>query len=167
MTTMRQRRDDAPQPGPAKYQESPHHAQRGYEVLDAQAGATVRAGLYILGAMFVAALIAVPVFWFLAHQETRSQPPVRTVVHRQTAADTPAAGFPRLVSSEPAVLADVRRHEDELLNGYAWVEKDRGIARMPVSEAMSIVGRRGTLPTFKAAPPAPGGTAAASPGGAQ
>ncbi|HXY40074.1 MAG TPA: hypothetical protein VEQ10_10400 [Vicinamibacteria bacterium] len=133
-------------------------AQRGYETLDAQAGATYRAGLYILGAMFLAALIAVPVFWVLARQETRSQPPVRTVVHRQAAADAPAGGFPRLVSSEPAVLAAFRRHEDELLNGYAWVEKDRGIARMPVSEAMRIVGQRGTLPSFKAASPSPGTT---------
>ncbi len=147
-----------PQHGAVKYQESERHARRGYEVLDASAGATYRAGLYILGMMFVVAILVVPLYWLFARRETRSQPEAKTVVQK---APQEAAAFPRLVTSEPAVLRDFRRQEDAILDGYAWVEKDRGIARMPVSEAIRIVGQRGALPSF---PPAAG--AAASPGGA-
>ncbi len=156
-----------PAHGEVKYQETERHARRGFEVLDASAGATYRAGLYILGMMFVVALLVVPLYWLFARRETRAQPEAKTVVRQ--APQAPAA-FPRLVTSEPAVLQDFRKQEDAILGGYAWVEKDRGIARMPVSEAMKIVGQRGTLPTFPAAPDsqASGASGAAgAPGGAQ
>jgi len=67
-------------------------------------------------------------------------------------------------SSDPAVLADHRRKEDELLESWGWVEKDRGIARMPVDEAMRISGERGARPAFPApaAPGAPAGAAGAA-----
>ncbi len=145
-------RKGPPQHGAVKYQETEPHARRGYEVLDASAGATYRAGLYILGMMFVVAALVVPLYWLYARGETRDQPMATTVVRH---APQETAAFPRLVASEPAVLRDFRRQEDALLDSYAWVEKDRGIARMPVSEAMRLVGQRGALPSFPA-PPAGG-----------
>ena len=44
-----------PHHGEPKHQDSPTHASAGYEKLDAHAGATYRAGLYILGTMFLVA----------------------------------------------------------------------------------------------------------------
>jgi hypothetical protein len=126
--------------------ESPLHAQKGYETLDAQAGATYRAGAYILGTMVVVALVLVPMYWFLARREAQSQPQAATVLTEQPKA-APTA-FPKLVTSEPQVLAEFRRQEDELLDSYGWVEKDRGIARMPIADAVRIVGERGALPAF-------------------
>jgi hypothetical protein len=146
----------------SKHPEGPLHEQKGYETLDAQAGATYRAGVYILGTMFLVAALLVPMYWFLARRETRTQAPAATVIRELPAAAAPA--FPKLVTSEPQVLADFRRQEDELLSGYAWVEKDRGIARMPIADAVRIVGERGALPSFQAAPAAPG--AATTPAGA-
>lgn len=147
----------------SKYQDTPDHARKGYEVLDAHAGATYRAGLYILGTMFLVAAVLVPMYWFLARRETRSQAPAATVIRAEPAAAAPA--FPKLVTAEPAVLAEFRRQEDELLNGYGWVEKDRGVARMPIAEAVRLVGERGVLPTFTAAAnaPSPAGNAGPSP----
>lgn len=148
-----------------KHVETPLHASKGYETLDAQAGATYRAGFYILGAMFVTAALVVPMYWLLARRETAAQQRPASVVQQDAAAAQ--ASFPRLVVSEPAVLAEYLANEDELLNGWGWVEKDRGIARMPVAEALRIVGERGALPAFPA--PAPPGTGqdqpAASPSG--
>jgi hypothetical protein len=134
------------------------HAHPGYERTDAAAGATLRAGLYILGTMFLTALVLVPMYRFLARREAATQRPPATVVKPPAAPAEPA--FPRLVTSEPAVLAEVRAREDELLTTWGWVEKDRGIARMPVAEAMKIVADRG-LPRFPAPPakPAPAGGA--------
>ncbi len=157
-----------PQHGAVKYQETEAHARRGYEVLDAPAGATYRAGLYILGMMFLVALLVVPFYWLLARGESRDQPLPKTVVR---SAPQAAATYPRLVTSEPAVLQDFRRQEDTVLDTYAWVEKDRGIARIPVAEAIRIVGSRGRLPSFPtaafAAPPSAAAGAQATPGGAR
>lgn len=138
---------------------------KGYETLDAQAGATLRAGVYILGTMFLVAAVLVPMYWLLARREARAQAPAATVIREQPAAAGPA--FPKLVTSEPQALAEFRRQEDELLNGYGWVEKDRGVARMPIAEALRIVGERGALPSFQAAPPEPAAPAAAGAGGAR
>jgi hypothetical protein len=162
-------RRDAPQHGDARQQDPPH-AQAGYETLDAHAGDTYRAGLYILGTMFLVAAVLVPMYGWLARRETRAQAPAATVIREQPAAAAPA--FPKLVTSEPAVLAEFHKQEDELLNSYGWVEKDRGVARMPIAEAVRLVGQRGALPAFPAAPstsstPSPtGGTRSASPAGA-
>jgi hypothetical protein len=146
-------RKDAPQHGDARHQDGPSHAQAGYETLDAHAGATYRAGLYILGTMFLVAAVLVPMYSFLARRETRAQAPAATVIREQPAAAVPA--FPKLVTAEPAVLAEFHRQEDELLNSYGWVEKDRGVARMPIAEAVRLVGQRGALPAFPAAPGTP------------
>ena len=158
-----------PHHGEPKHQDSPTHASAGYEKLDAQAGATYRAGFYILGTMFLVALVLVPAFRYLARQESRAQRPSAFVV--RDAAKPPEGAFPRLVTSEPAVLSEYRKKEDEVLTGWGWVEKDHGIARMPVAEAMKIVGERGALPAFPAVVAAggagaPSAPATASPAGA-
>jgi hypothetical protein len=136
-----------------------HRGQGGYEKTDAHAGATVRAGLTILGVMFLTALVLVPMYRFLGRREKAEQEPAATVLKADPAAAP--SSFPRLVTSEPAVLAEFRAQEDAFLAGWGWVEKDQGIARMPIEEAMKIVAERG-LPTF----PAPG-PATAPAGGAR
>lgn len=134
------------------------HGHDGYERSDAHAGSTYRAGLYILGVMFLTALVVVPMYRFLGRRETAAQKPAATVLRPDAAAPAPAV--PKLVTSEPAVLAAFRAQEDELLSSWGWVEKDRGIARMPIGEAMRLVAERG-LPAFPApdASPAPEGGA--------
>jgi len=132
-----------------------HHEPAGYEKRDAVAWATIRAGLYILATMFVTAAVLVPMYRYLARREKAEQRPAATVLAPSARAAEPS--FPRLVTSEPAVLADFRAQEDALLTGWGWVEKDRGIARMPVDEAMKIVAARG-LPAFPAPSPTPAAT---------
>ena len=124
----------------------------GYEKTDAHAGDTYRAGLYILGTMVVTALVVVPMYRFLARREAREQPPASTVVKAEPNAGPGA--FPRLVTSEPTVLAEFRAQEDAFLTSYGWVEKDKGIARMPIDVAMKIVAERG-LPKFPPPTPSP------------
>ena len=123
------------------------HDHGGYERTDAKAGATFRAGLYMLGMMFVTALLVVPFYRLLARSETAAQPPAAEVA--KSAVSEPAPNFPRLVESEPRVLAGFRAQEDALLTSYGWVEKDKGIARIPIDEAIRIVAARG-LPRFAA-----------------
>jgi hypothetical protein len=127
--------------------------ERGaYEKTDALFGPTLRAGLYILGTMFLVAAIVVPLYRFFLREETASQRPTTSELRDRASAEEPTG--PRLVVSEPRALAAFRAREDALLSSYGWVEKDRGIARIPIDEAMSIVAARG-LPTFPAAAPSP------------
>jgi hypothetical protein len=123
------------------------HESGGYEKTDAKAGATFRAGLYVLAMMFVTALLVVPFYRLLARVETAAQPKPAEVVKSEIS--EPTLSFPKLVSSEPRVLAEFRAQEDALLTSYGWVEKDKGIARIPIDEAMKIVAARG-LPKFAA-----------------
>ena len=76
-------------------------------------------------------------------------------------ASAPAAAFPRLVASEPVVLAEFRAQEEAFLTSYGWVEKDKGLARMPIDEAMKIVAERGPadVPGARSPSPAPAGGA--------
>jgi hypothetical protein len=129
------------------------HEHGGYERTDAHAGATYRAGLYILVTMFLTALVVVPLYRFLGRREAAGQEAPATVVRPDAVAPGPAV--PKLLVSEPLALAEFRAQEAELLAGWGWVEKDQGIARMPIEEAMRIVAERG-LPAFPApAAPAP------------
>lgn len=130
------------------------HEPGGYERTDAKAGATFRAGLTILGVMLLTAILLLPMYRLLARGETAKQPPAAEVVESEIS--EPAASFPRLVSSEPRVLAEFRAQEDALLTSYGWVEKDRGLARIPIDEAMRIVAERG-LPQFEVPAEAGGG----------
>ncbi len=137
--------EDEPQHGAPRHgHERP--AGKGYETTDLRAGATLRAGLYILGTMFLVAAVVAPLYWFFAGRESRDQERPATLIQ---ASPPPAAQpFPKLVTSEPSVLSQFRARENVVLDGYGWVEKDRGIARMPVAEAIRIVGARGALPSF-------------------
>ena len=136
------------------------HEHGGYERSDADAGGTYRAGLAILAAMVLTAIGLVPMYRLLARQESKAQPPPAEVV--KTEMSEPLRSFPRLVTSEPFVLAEFRAREEALLTSYGWVEKDKGLARIPIDEAMRIVAEHG-LPKFEA--PAVAAGKPAGPGG--
>ena len=119
----------------------------GYERSDADAGGSYKAGLAILAAMVLTALALVPMFRLLAKRESQAQPPPAGAV--KTEMSEPVQSFPKLVSSEPLALAEFRASEESLLTSYGWVEKDKGLTRIPIEHAMRIVAAQG-LPKFGA-----------------
>src|SRR5262245_61164420 len=66
---------------------------------------------------------------------------------RPETAPAPIPQFPNpLLQSNAKVksdIAEVKRHENEALNSYGWVEKNKGIARMPIEKAMEEVAENG------------------------
>jgi hypothetical protein len=61
-----------------------------------------------------------------------------------------AAGQDRRVPPEPRLqtnprqdLRDLRAAEDKILNSYGWVDRNRGIVRIPIDEAMKLTVQRG------------------------
>jgi hypothetical protein len=50
---------------------------------------------------------------------------------------------PRLQTNDEADLRRLRDEEDKQLNGYHWIDKQRGIVRIPIGEAMKKLARTG------------------------
>jgi hypothetical protein len=50
---------------------------------------------------------------------------------------------PRLQTDPRADLRELRAHENMVLSTYGWVDKDAGVVRIPVEEAMKITVQRG------------------------
>ena len=50
---------------------------------------------------------------------------------------------PRLEARPLDTLEQVRAREQELLQGYAWVDREAGVARIPIERAMAILAERG------------------------
>lgn len=63
---------------------------------------------------------------------------------------------PALSTSPHTDLAAVRRQEDAELERLAWVDRDNGIARIPIEDAMRLVARNG-LPLRSSRVSAPDG----------
>jgi len=61
----------------------------------------------------------------------------------------PTIGFAR---PDPAAdLARFEAGEQKKLTALGWIDQQRGIARIPVSDAMTIIAQRGKLPSWPAA----------------
>jgi hypothetical protein len=50
---------------------------------------------------------------------------------------------PRLQTDPRKDLGDLRAQEDAVLNSYGWVDKNAGVVRIPIEEAMKIAVQRG------------------------
>jgi hypothetical protein len=58
---------------------------------------------------------------------------------------------PRLERTPSADLKTVRAEEDKLLNGYSWVDPQRGVVRIPIDVAIDVLAKKG-LPSRPEAP---------------
>jgi len=73
---------------------------------------------------------------------------------------------PRLQVAAPKDLKGYKAAQDEILNGYGWVDRQAGVVRIPIERAMDILLRRGlpvrTTTPEKQAAPKPAGESAGS-----
>jgi hypothetical protein len=107
----------------------------------------------LLTTILVLLVLATAVIFYLYEKQyphrTSEAAPVVTV------AELPPA--PRLQATPRADLQDVLAAEETHLEGYAWVDRAHGVARIPIERAMArwveLQGTAATLPTN-----APGGT---------
>jgi hypothetical protein len=61
---------------------------------------------------------------------------------------------PRLESSSGQVLRQLHAEEAAELGGYAWIDRESGIARLPIERAMEIIAERdGEMPPMPQAAP--------------
>ncbi|MCE9613488.1 MAG: hypothetical protein K8T26_04380 [Lentisphaerae bacterium] len=120
----------------------------GYEIRDANTRAIMYGGI-ILTAVVVFSFVYMR--WLFNHYQrsiARERPPVSELTEQQ-----PIPPAPRLRVNAVKELTQLHAYEDGLLQGYQWVQKDAGIAHIPIARAMAIVAERG-LPVWPAAVPA-------------
>jgi hypothetical protein len=116
-----------------------------YEKEDINERSTFWFGFWILALMVGVAFLVKPLYNLLVARGVETQTPAAYVADADPEALRPPA--PRLQARPEVELAELRAQEDAILGSYAWVEKDRGLVRIPVDEAMRIVAERG-MPTF-------------------
>jgi hypothetical protein len=51
--------------------------------------------------------------------------------------------MPRLQSAPITDLKDMRAAEDQILNGYGWVDQQHGVTRIPIDRAIDLLAQRG------------------------
>jgi hypothetical protein len=63
--------------------------------------------------------------------------------HPLATTQTQAPPEPRLQPDPVHDLEKMRAAEEERLNSYGWVDKEKGVAHIPIGQAMELVVRRG------------------------
>jgi hypothetical protein len=117
-------------------------ADVGYETTDVDPQ-TLLMWVGGLAAMILLSIVVAWVFFdVLAGYAQRADPKISPLAPTEKA----PAPEPKLVIDEPHDLASVRKQEEQVLDGYGWVDKGSGLIRIPVSRAMELVVQEG-LPT--------------------
>lgn len=128
---------------------STHHSHQSYDDLtrgNHEEDAIDFAGILKVGA----GLVVVTVFSYLvvwgvygilqsrtADQTAERRYPLSVAVADRLPPD------PRLQTNPKKDLADLRAYEADTLAHYAWVDKNNGVARIPIENAMKLVLERG------------------------
>lgn len=135
----------------------------GHETSDADLGGVER--LIVALSIFLALVFVL--MWFL-YTQFRSREAARDVQPSPVAVrqGDRLPPTPRLQTNPSLDLRMFRQAEQAELETFKWIDRQAGIAQIPVARAIEILGERG-LPVPPPPPPAPGGAApapAAQPG---
>jgi hypothetical protein len=116
------------------------HAVVHHETSDVNTGGIFRfaAGLLLTGVAIH--LLVWLLVLFLAARDARHAMPEFPLAAGQESRVPPE---PRLQTNPRQDLRDLRDAEDTVLTGYGWVDRNAGIARIPIGEAMKLTVERG------------------------
>jgi hypothetical protein len=118
-----------------------------YERSDVQSARVVRTGVGILAVVAVFFALMWMLEGVLLQSEKDAQAPRHPLASTLSRTEPP---LPRLQPDPRADLLAFRAKEDAVLHTYGWVDKSRGIVRVPIERAMEILAQRG-LPSRAAA----------------
>lgn len=126
-----------------QHQSEPALPQTHHEESDAN----IMAVLAFAGGLIVTVAIVSVVVWvlfqYLTAQAARRQPPSFPLA---TAQENRLPPEPRLQTDPRQDLRDMRDAEQEILTTYGWVDRNAGVVRIPIDQAMRLAVQRG-MPT--------------------
>lgn len=131
----------------SELRDNPDNPEVVHEESDVNVGAIIRYGI---GLLAVAVVIHVFLWWLLGSYERRLDRAQTQVYPMAAGQQDRLPPSPRFQRNPQEDLQELRAKQGALLEGYGWVNKEAGVARIPIEEAMKIVVERG-LPAREAA----------------
>jgi hypothetical protein len=119
---------------------SPHAPTVGRETTDVQIRGVLLFGLGLLVTAVAIHVLVWLLFSYFSGREAARVPPEYPLALGRDAQLPPE---PRLQTNPREDLRLLRAREDEVLNGYSWVDRSAGIVRIPIDEAIKLTIARG------------------------
>ena len=113
-----------------------------YERRDIDLGRLVRVGFLITALVAMSFVLMWWLFGVLVEREAKTSGRPHPLA-RDVGRSAPPA--PVLQTNPRADLLALRAQERSILDTYAWVDKERGIVRIPIEKAMELTAKRGLL----------------------
>ena len=126
-----------------------------YERKDVDTEGVLHVGAGVIVATILSSVLVLFLFNFMVERARKADPPNPPLARHEQGRKPPE---PRLQEMPFKDISELRADERQLLDGTAWVDEPKGIARIPIAQAMKIVVEKG-LPRWAAAPqpsPSPG-----------
>jgi hypothetical protein len=122
-------------------QDAEHNPGVSHERRDVNVFQITAFGIGLMLSCIVVVFAMWAMFDFLAHREDQknAENPNAAMMNQQQKLPPE----PRLQATPRIELRDMRADEDAILNGYGWVDPNKGIARIPIGQAMDIVAQKG------------------------
>src|SRR5687767_4545457 len=111
-----------------------------HEESDVNVGAIFRYGI---GLAVVALIVHVFLWWLLGVYERQNTGAQTQAFPMATGQQNQLPPAPRLQQNPQQELQDLHVKQRGVLEGCGWVDKEAGVARIPIEEAMKIVIQRG------------------------
>jgi hypothetical protein len=112
-----------------------------YEHTDIDVNVGYKFALWLSVAMLISVAIVYGSFWFFEGQERSASELAQK--YPLAVGQTKAPPLPNLQTQPFTDVYELRHSENEKLTTYGWVDKEGGIARIPVDRAMEVILQRG------------------------
>jgi hypothetical protein len=102
-------------------------------------------GIFAFGAALFVVAVAIHVFvWLMfSYFGAREGRPVTPEFPLAAGYENRLPPEPRLQTNPRQDLRDLRQAEETILDGYRWVDKNAGVVRIPIGDAMKLTVERG------------------------
>ena len=110
----------------------------GHEPSDLKPTNVALFGIVLDGAIVLVLAVSYWIFEYNAGEHAKEQIPPSPLAH--TREPTPE---PHLQVYAAEDLQEMRAAEDAVLNGYGWIDKEAGIARIPIEQAIETLAKKG------------------------
>jgi len=123
---------------------------------DENVRAILRFGLWMVVAAVVIYAVLFGMFQYFDRQAAAADPRKNPLLVGEKPPATPVARFPQpqLQADAAADLEKIQAAEEKTLATYGWADRNAGVVRMPIDQAMRLVAQRG-VPAWPAPPPQP------------
>jgi uncharacterized protein HemX len=117
-----------------------------------------KTGVILALTVLLSLAVCAGVFYLLSRQQTEGTSQVSPLVRAEQSQTPPAPqmqGIPGDAIPSPEQQKQFQKAAQERLDSFGWVDQQRGVAHIPISDAMRIIAEKGLppLPLAIAAPP--------------